>query len=690
MKNKIKNILFTATTAVALNGFAQEEEVMDDMFDMSIEDLMDMEVTTMAGKATPLSKTSAAVYILTGEDIKRSGATSIPEALRFVPGLNVARIDSNKWAVSARGFNDRFANKLLVMIDGKTVFNPMFSGVYWDSLGLILEDIERIEIIRGSGGSSWGTVAVNGIINIITKNTKDTQGGLISARTGTEEKGMGAFRYGGQLNEQTYYKVWGKYSDTDNFHDDSIHGNNAHDDWDMASGGFKIDYNPSLDDTFSLDFAIFESNAHERNVRTYHKIIGLIPQIPPTPIIESWDEYEKTQINSRGGHILGKYEHIFSETSNLSLQLYGDRYERRDGIHQTIDTYDNDLKYSFELMDNHQMTLGVGYTYYNYHVDNKTWAAFSENEQDEDFDKKSAFIQDDITLIDDYLKLTLGVKFEKNEISGWENQPSARLTFTPTDSTTIWGAISKSVASPDIISNRGLLTRRVGVTNTFPVPVALGGGFAVRNPGNGTVIGKEDLKSETAKGFELGLRQQVQDNLSYELTCFFNEYDNIRAVVPTSNAAVFQSSNSIKGKSYGAELATTYKPVEWWKLRGGYSYLRTIFKDKREDNEFKASIYELKSPEYQIFLQSFMDLSDTVTFDTTYRFVSRTIIADRDIPEYITMDARIGWEFAKNAEISLVGQNLLDPHREEAASTFLETVPSETPRGFYIQLDYKF
>ncbi len=674
----IKKICLFAGIITIINGFAEDITNLDELSEMSFEQLMNVEITSLAGKSEPLSKTPAAVYVLSSKDIKRSGATSVPEALRYVPGVQVARLDSSKWAISIRGHNDRFSNKLLIMVDGRTIYNPFYNGAYWNDQNLILDDIQRIEIIRGSGGSSWGTAAVNGIINIITKNTKDIQGGLINLRTGTEEKAMTAFRYGGQLDDQTHYKVWGKYSDNDKFYDDLEKGNKAHDDWNIASGGFKLDYSPTASDTFSLDFEIFEEQIHEKVIRSWWNG-GTVPK-PAAPANDLLD----TQQNVRGGHALFNWGHAFSETEEFALQFFADRYENSTAaLTQRGDTYNFDLEYSFEALKNHQITFGAGYKYFDYHIIGSKYATLNKN-LDEDIDSKSLFIQDDITVIEDLLKLTLGCKFEKNEMTGWENQPSARITLTPTKDTTIWGAVSRSVRVPSVMGQLG---------NLMFVEGRGGAPFDIRLNVNGKT------ESEIANLYELGIRQQFNDNLSIELTGFVNDYQNIRTIINTPSPTDFNLdlSYDMEGITTGAELAVSYQATDWWKIRTGYSYVYSNFNNKVNNLEHFAPGSDAKSIEerdakHQAFLQSFVDISDKVTFDTTYRYVSAVAVQPNynNIPAYFTMDARIGLEFAKNAEISLVGQNLLDPHREEYGSYFFATVPSETPRGFYIQLDYKF
>ena len=350
----------------------------------------------------------------------------------MAPGVEVARIDANKWAVSVRGFNSRFANKLLVLMDGRSVYSPLFSGVWWDVQDTMLEDIDRIEVIRGPGATLWGANAVNGVINIITKKAGETQGGLIAAGGGTEEKGFGAVRYGLKLDEGADLRVYAKYFNRDRSVTST--GAEAADEWDALRTGFRLDHGPSGQNNFTLQGDYYAGNAG-----TTYDVASITP-----PYLNTFQKKSE----SAGGNIIGRWKHTFMNDSEFSLQAYYDRSDRKDlfaaGV---VDIADVDLQYRVKWFGGQELVVGSGYRYTRDDIanDNQLRTADPASRSDQ---LLSAFIQDDITLIDNRLHWVIGSKFEHNGYTGFEVQPNTRLIWTPSNIQSVWGAVSRSVRTP--------------------------------------------------------------------------------------------------------------------------------------------------------------------------------------------------------------------------------------------------
>jgi iron complex outermembrane receptor protein len=408
---------------------AAENEQTNSVTDLKIEDLvkipispaskkdqikskmLNMKVSSVSKSSQSLSNSAAAVFVIDNEAIKRSGATSVPEALRMAPGIDVARINNSKWAVTARGFNGRFANKLLVLIDGRSVYTPDFSGVYWDTQDILMEDVERIEVIRGPGATLWGANAVNGVINIITKHSEDTQGGLLSAGGGTQETGFGALRYGTKLAKDTYARVYGKGFSRDAFATQKPANGNG--EWSQYQGGIRVDSTLSVKDSLMAQANAYQGQPNQ-NLQTF---------MSPTPVAD--------QVNTSGWNFSSRYNHNISSTADYSLQFYYDHYQREEfAIHNRRDTLDLDFQNNFAYGDNQNFIWGLGYRYSTDLLRNQPFATFTPNTRNNQL--FSAFIQDEISLLDDSLLLTIGSKFEHNDFTGFQIQPSISAIWTPT------------------------------------------------------------------------------------------------------------------------------------------------------------------------------------------------------------------------------------------------------------------
>jgi iron complex outermembrane receptor protein len=429
MSQPIKQFLIFS--AVYLCHLSSAYSDQGELMGLSVEDLLNVEVISVAKKAKSLNDSPAAIFVISQDDIRRIGATSIPEALRLAPGLDVARIDSNKWAVSARGFNGRFANKLLVLIDGRSVYTRAFAGVYWENQDVMLEDVERIEVIRGPGATLWGANAVYGVINIITKHSADTQGGLLVAGVGTEEQGFGAFRYGGKLSSDTTARAYIKGFNRD----ENTHklGGDAGDDWNKVQGGFRMDSQLTTNDTLTLQGDVYHSSINQYT--TFAQVTA--------PYRNSFNE----KIDAFGGNLLMRQHHTFSSTSDYSLQVFYDFYERDEvAVLESRHTLDVDFQHRFALLNWNDVVWGIAYRYSHDDVYSKEFLVTNTPSRNDQL--VSAFVQDEITLVDNYLWLTVGSKFEHNDYSGFEVQPTARLMWAPHQQHRLWAAVSRAVRTP--------------------------------------------------------------------------------------------------------------------------------------------------------------------------------------------------------------------------------------------------
>jgi iron complex outermembrane recepter protein len=360
-RTDIQDTLTIVLIIMTLVGFAasaisaqEDANAPEDLFDLSIEELMDIEITTAAKTEEKLFEAAAAAYVLTAEDIRRSGATSIMDALRVVPGLHVARINANKWAISARGFNGEFADKMLVMIDGRSIYTPHFGGVRWDAYDVMLEDVDRIEIIRGPGGTLRGANAVNGIINVITKHARDTQRTLLTGGFGTEEQGFGAVRYGDQMGDNTHLRVYSKYFNRGD--GTQINGDSGEDGWDVLRGGFRIDHEPSERDQWTLLGDIYGADVGQ--LGTEYSLTA--------PTSQAYTH----ENDLSGGDMLARWKRTFSPDSDMVLQVYYNREKRQEQIFsESLNTYDIDFQHRFPIAQRHEITWGLGYRLDQHRVD---------------------------------------------------------------------------------------------------------------------------------------------------------------------------------------------------------------------------------------------------------------------------------------------------------------------------------
>lgn len=646
-----------------------------DAVDLSLEELLNTEVMTASRKAQRLNDVAAAVFIISREDIERSGATSIPEALRMAPGLQVARLANNRWAVSARGFGSRFANKLLVLMDGRSIYSPLFSGVIWEAEDTLLEDIERIEVIRGPGAAMWGSNAVNGVINIITRKTRDTQGNLLVAGTGTEERAFGAFRHGGQAGDG-HYRVWGKAFSRDESTTGT--GQRGNDDWTAGRVGFRGDWPLASGDRLMLSGQAYTGPTGDRwNAAN-----------PASPT--GFTTTDMRQIGN-GAHLLARREWIRPDGSEAAFQTYVDQSETgiSNAFHEVRSTFDADFQQRARFAQQHDIIWGLGYRYSHDRISSQ--GVFLFEPRSRDFNLFSAFVHDEITLLPDTLRLILGARLEHNSFTGFEPQPNIRMTWTPTPYQALWGAVSRAVRIPSRIE----LDARADLSATPanpPVPAVLT-----------RYVPRDDrtLLAERVTAAELGYRHQWNSKLSLDVTAFYNDYDNLRSTsigslltTPPYLTLVVVPNNNLTARTHGIELSLDYHADSWWRLQPAYSYLWVTSRASSSDPVEQASAiaFEGRSPEHQLSLRSSMTLSGQRQLDVWLRHVSALENADRTgkvVPAYTTIDLRYAWKPTKGLELSLVGQNLLDRRHPE----FVPDFPSELlqiERSLYFKAKWQF
>ncbi|NOQ16202.1 MAG: TonB-dependent receptor [Methyloprofundus sp.] len=643
----------------------------DELLDLSVEDLLNVEVISVSKKAKSLNDSPAAIFVISQDDIQRIGATSIPEALRLAPGIDVARIDANKWAVSARGFNGRFVSKLLVLIDGRNAYTRAFAGVYWENQDVMLEDVERIEVIRGPGATLWGANAVNGVINIITKHSADTQGGLLVAGAGNQEQGFGAFRYGGELNENTTARAYVKgFKNNENTNES---GSGAEDDWGKVQTGFRMDSQATPNDAIT-----FQGDAYYSNINQY----TTIPQTT-APYQNSFNEH----IESFGGNLLVRHQHTFSSTSDYSLQVFYDFYDRDEFyLKETRHTIDIDFQHRFALLGWNDVVWGLGYRYNHDDFRSSNIALLQPSSRNDQL--FSAFIQDEITLIDNTLWLTLGSKFEYNDYSGFEAQPTARLMWALHHQHRLWAGISRAVRTPSRAEQDMDLLQRVVAPQPLPF-------FPYVSPATEVMLnGNEQYNSEEVLSYEIGYRTTLIDNVSIDITAFYNNYSKLRSVdigslsFNGSNLVLpLQFNNDNSAQTYGFEIATVWQMLNWWRWDANYSLLKMDFNS--DDAAAQIGI----SPQQQVSLRSAVSPLDNVDIDVFFRYVDSTSTVGAlgaVIKDYVSMDIRLAWRPVSNLELSLVGQNLLAAHHLEYQQESAFTTQTEINRGVYGKLAWHF
>ena len=601
---------------------------------LPFEELFDIEITTVSRRRERLVEAASAVQVITAEDIRRAGVSSLPEALRLASNLQVAQFDSRQWAISARGFTTVGSNKLLVMIDGRTVYTN-FAGVFWDVQNVMLEDVERIEVISGPGGTLWGANAVNGVINVITKSPRDTQGALVSGGGGSLLNGFGNGRYGNKVGKDLYFRLYGMGFDRDNMV--LRNGSDAKNDWHIGQGGFRADWLPTSGDvvTFQGDF-----------------YAGAFGRAVPGDLTVD------------GQNLIARWTHPLAADSDLSLQVYWDRTWRRTPnlFAGHVNTYDIEFQHRLRLGERNKFIWGGGYRLVADRARNGPTLAFSPARRD--LHLFNGFAQDEIDLIQNRLTLTVGSKFEHNDYTDFELQPNVRMAWTPVANHTLWTAISRAVRSPSRVDTEL---------------------FAPGSPPFFLLAGGDKFDSETVIAYEAGYRTELAQRLGVSISAFYNDYDDIRSVERVA-LGQFMIRNGLRATSYGVELAAAWQALDWWRLRGGYTYLRKKIR-LGDSGDINRGSSEGNDPQHQFLIQSMINLPANFEFDSVLRYVDNLNQLGPVVPSYVSLDLRLGWRPTANWEFAIVGQNLLDKTHGEFGA---RATRQEIPRSVYGKITWKF
>ncbi len=663
----VRVVLLALGASLALSAWAKQKQ--RDLTNLSIEELMNFRVTSVSKTEQSLSKAASAIFVITPEAIRRSGANNIPDLLRMVPGLDVARINANTWAVSVRGFNARFSNELLVLMDGRTVYTPIFGGVFWDVLDLPLENIERIEVIRGPGASIWGANAVNGVINIITSQSSATQGLQLVAGDGNVDQGFGAIQYGGELGKRTSYRAYAKYFNQGQFPTNI--GPNGEDGWRMLRGGFRADSVLSSKNTLMVQGDIY--SAREGLPTSDFVII-------PTPA----EQDLQLLVNVGGGFLQGVWNHTSSPRSNSSLQLSYDTYERNDLLREERHTFDIDFQHNLNVRARQQIVCGGTYRYSISRSEGSSSASLIP--ADLNTQLFSSFLQDEIVVVPDHLFFTLGTKLEHNHYTGFGIMPSARVAWTPTQRSTLWAAFSKTARTPS--ETDAALRSDVG---TFAGP----GGIPVVV----TVFGNPLVGNEESTDYEIGYRTSFLEQLSIDVTAYYNNYAHqntsepsppFLAQMPLPHLVLpLVIQNLMHGETHGFEVAVNWKATRRWTLNPGYAFER-IHMHLAPTSQDTASVSEAQgsSPVNAAQLRSHVDLLRGLSWDTSAYFVGR--LNDPTEPSYTRLDTGLSWPLDKKINLSLFGQNLLRDRHQEFVDSTGSTMSTLIKRSAYAKVEWRF
>ena len=638
-----------------------------DLSRMDVEDLMNIKVTSVSKREQSLARTAAAVFVIGQEDIRRSGATNIPDLLRMAPGVDVEQIDANAWAISVRGFNSRYSNKVLVLIDGRTVYTPSFSGVFWEHLDMPLENIDRIEVIRGPGATVWGANAVNGVISIFTKSSKDTKGGLVTAGGGSQLNALGVVQYGGAAGKGGAYRAFGKYFNIGN--SAMPDGSPAADHWMRVHGGFRADWDLSSRDSLMVQGDLFANQASQTRRSGFMA----------TP----FDRIFNQSLDAAGGDVLARWNHTLAGGSQTSLQAYYDTYRRTDmGLPEVERTFDLDFQHHIAAGDRHDIVWGLGYRVSNSGISPGYAIAFSPPLETDPL--YSGFLQDEIRASDS-LWLTIGCKLEHNAYTGLEIGPSVRLAWSPPGSRhTIWAAASKADRQPARVDTDIQ-------TDLLAIPITSDSIQVLRLSGN------PHIKDEELRDYELGYRTEFTKTVSLDVATFLSFYRHLKTVEPQPIVIVPGSpvrleipllyDNQAHAVTYGGEVSLRWNATSRWRIGPGYSYLHATIRQDPSSQGLATDSLANGFPRNMFQIRSSLNLSRWTEFDQSLYYTAR--LPGGSIPGHARLDLRLARHFGERAELSLVGQNLLRPRSTEYGDSFA-VIGTQAVRSVYGQIRWRF
>ncbi len=640
-------ILF-AGSALALPGgdYAQnDQQTVKELKTLSLEQLSNIEITTTSKGPTNAFRAPAAIYVITGDDIRRSGVRTIPDALRLAPGIEVAQIDSNKWSIGIRGFGSRLSRSVLVLIDGRTVYTTLLAGTYWEVQDTMLSDVDRIEVIRGPGGTIWGPNAVNGVINIITKSASETHGARVDVGGGNVEQGFASFRYGGETKNGFNYRVYGKtFVRAPMYHSD---GRNF-DDWRSGQGGFRSDWKHGEKNLFTVQGDIYKQVDGESVVATSYTA-------PYSRVIDA-------NANLSGGDILGRWTRSISEGNDLQVQAYYDRTNRHEpNFGDVRDTFDFDFVEHARITRN-DFTWGFG-ARFSRGTDLQVVSGLTFDPAKRTDRLITGFLQDELSVIPQRLSLTIGTKLLHTNFTNFEPEPSARLLWTPNDKMTFWTAFTQAVRTPSDGEHDFFLSGFIGLAPD-------GTPFFARFNAN------RNFRPEHMNGYELGYRQLIGKKIYVDIASFYNHYRNLfsedltgppfleSTPAPEHYLLPAEFGNGLLGQTKGIEISPEWRPTTFLRLRGSYSYLHmNLEKAPNSTDVGSAPGIVGSSPQHQVTAASSLDLPGAFSLDLDFRYVSS--LPGQGVDGYSTADARFAKTFPHGFELSVVGRNLLQPHHAE-------------------------
>ena len=610
-----------------------------DLTSLSLEELLQTKVVSVSKQEETRLMTPAAVHVVTADDVRQSGARTLPEALGLSPGVHAARNTASQWAIGIRGFTGTLARSQLALIDGRSLYTPLFAGTYWDVQDVLLDDVERIEVVRGPGGTLWGANAVNGIVNVITRSARDTQGGFVAAGAGNEEHVSLRARYGGRLGGEGAYRVYGKYFDRDA----AFHPATADfDGWHQFRGGVRADWRLRSSDTLTVQGDAYNGRSGQRT--------GYAIADPPFGVVVEQDA------RLAGGNLLARWTRSFGAGSQLSIQTYYDRTEREEAsFREDRDTFDVDGQYRILLAGRHEIVAGAGARLSNGETAGVPSVVFEPAAKTDDL--VTAFVQDSIDVVPGRLRVVLGTKIERNDYTGIELQPSARVLWRADPRHSLWAAVTRAVRTPSRVERDLSLT------------VALSPG----TPAFARVIGSDRFTTERALAFEAGYRAQPSERLVVDLAVFHTRYPNLISLEPGTPfvedgfpVLPLLLANGIEGRVSGVETAVDARPAGWLVLRAGHDYLNMALEAAPGSADTTSVGAEDASPRHRFHLRASFALPGGVSFDTRYRWIAR--LPAQDVPAYSELDARLAWRPREALELALVGHNLLQPHHAEFGS----------------------
>jgi iron complex outermembrane recepter protein len=595
----------------AINAAAQTARTAASLVDLSLEQLAHIEVTSVSKRPQRLANVSATAYVISADDIRRSGATSLPEALRLAPNLQVARADANQYAITARGFNSVLSNKMLVLIDGRTVYSPLFSGVFWEAQDVVLEDVERIEVLSGPGGTLYGANAVQGVINIISRSAAETQGGLVSVGAGTQDKALAA-RYGGTTPGGTAWRAWAKAARRD--HSELASGAAARDGASISHAGFRADHGNGPNH-FTVQGDLYRST---------------IDQAPAERRIS-------------GANVLGRWARELSGGSRAQVQVYFDRAERDQPgtLRDTLDTWDIDVQHLSQPLPGHDLIWGGGWRHLDDRAENISPAVLALLPTTRRMTLWNVFAQDEFALAP-HLKLTLGLKLEHNDYTGMESLPNARLAWELAPNHLLWGAVSRTVRTPARID------RDLYAPGTPPFAIAGGPRF----------------ESEVSKVFEIGYRGQPLPSLSYSMSVFHHDFDKLRSVDPGPGGATFN--NNFEGRLDGLTTWARWRLNDRWRVNASYARLKQRFEARAGTAPLGGVASLGNDPPYRWMLGTSLDMGASMEVDVQVRHSAA--LPSPAVPAYTAIDARWGWRVRPDLELSLALRNIGDARHAEWGS----------------------